>query len=73
LVEGGARLASSLFRSDLVDRILWFHAPGVIGGDGMPAVHALGIKHLAEMKRFRQMPPGPIAQEADVMTAFARR
>jgi diaminohydroxyphosphoribosylaminopyrimidine deaminase/5-amino-6-(5-phosphoribosylamino)uracil reductase len=68
LVEGGAGLASSLFRSDLVDRIFWFHAPGVIGGDGMPAVHALGIKHLAEMKRFRQMP-----LEADVMTALTKQ
>lgn len=46
LVEGGARLASSLMRSHLVDRVEWFRAPVVIGGDGYPAVAALGVDTL---------------------------
>jgi len=34
LVEGGAQLAAALLRAALVDRIAWFHAPAVMGGDG---------------------------------------
>src|SRR5262249_2763397 len=38
LVEGGARLAGALARAHLIDRLAWFHAPSLIGGDGIPAV-----------------------------------
>ena len=40
MVEGGGQLAAALLRADLVDRIAWFHAPAVMGGDGWPAVQA---------------------------------
>mgnify|MGYP002621981083 CR=1 FL=1 len=46
LVEGGARLAASLTRDRLVDRIEWFQAAKLIGGDGYPAIAGLGIKHV---------------------------
>jgi diaminohydroxyphosphoribosylaminopyrimidine deaminase / 5-amino-6-(5-phosphoribosylamino)uracil reductase len=52
LVEGGAQLAAALLRADLVDRIAWFHAPGVMGGDGWPAAQAFGVTSLAAMPRF---------------------
>jgi diaminohydroxyphosphoribosylaminopyrimidine deaminase/5-amino-6-(5-phosphoribosylamino)uracil reductase len=52
LVEGGAQLAAALLRDDLVDRIAWFHAPGVMGGDGWPAARAFGVTALADMPRF---------------------
>jgi diaminohydroxyphosphoribosylaminopyrimidine deaminase/5-amino-6-(5-phosphoribosylamino)uracil reductase len=48
LVEGGSALAAALLRARLVDRLVWFHAPLVIGGDGLPAVGALGADALAE-------------------------
>jgi diaminohydroxyphosphoribosylaminopyrimidine deaminase / 5-amino-6-(5-phosphoribosylamino)uracil reductase len=54
LVEGGGQLAAALLRADLVDRIAWFHAPAVAGGDGWPAVQAFGIETLAQMPRFRR-------------------
>ena len=38
LIEGGAQLAAALLRARLVDRLAWFHAPLLIGGDGTPAV-----------------------------------
>jgi len=53
LVEGGAQLAASLLRDDLVDRIAWFHAPAVLGADAWPAVQAFGVDRLADMPRFR--------------------
>lgn len=54
LVEGGGQLAAALLRADLVDRIAWFHAPAVMGGDGWPAVQAFGIETLDHMPRFRR-------------------
>lgn len=54
LVEGGGQLAAALLRADLVDRIAWFHAPAVMGGDGWPAVQAFGVQTLDQMPRFRR-------------------
>ncbi len=55
LAEGGAMLAASLLRADLVDELAWFHAPSVMGGDGLPAAQAFGITDLAAMPRFKPM------------------
>jgi diaminohydroxyphosphoribosylaminopyrimidine deaminase/5-amino-6-(5-phosphoribosylamino)uracil reductase len=52
LAEGGAKLAAALLRDKLVDRLAWFHAPGIIGGDGWPAAQAFGVAHLTDMPRF---------------------
>jgi diaminohydroxyphosphoribosylaminopyrimidine deaminase/5-amino-6-(5-phosphoribosylamino)uracil reductase len=46
LVEGGARLASSLMRSHLVDRVEWFRSTTVMGGDGYPAIAPLGVEQV---------------------------
>jgi diaminohydroxyphosphoribosylaminopyrimidine deaminase / 5-amino-6-(5-phosphoribosylamino)uracil reductase len=54
LVEGGGQIAAALLRADLVDRIAWFHAPAIMGGDGWPAVQAFGIEALDRMPRFRR-------------------
>jgi diaminohydroxyphosphoribosylaminopyrimidine deaminase/5-amino-6-(5-phosphoribosylamino)uracil reductase len=52
LVEGGAQLAGALLRAGLVDRVAWFHAPGVMGADGWPSTQSFGVEHLADMPRF---------------------
>jgi diaminohydroxyphosphoribosylaminopyrimidine deaminase/5-amino-6-(5-phosphoribosylamino)uracil reductase len=70
LVEGGAQLAAALLRADLVDRISWFHAPSIMGADGVPAVQALGIAALAAMPRFVR--ERSIALGADMLTEFRR-
>jgi diaminohydroxyphosphoribosylaminopyrimidine deaminase/5-amino-6-(5-phosphoribosylamino)uracil reductase len=71
LVEGGAELAASLLRADLVDRIAWFHAPTVMGGDAWPAVQAFGIDRLAAMPRFTRVAETALGD--DMLTEFARR
>ncbi|HXT81063.1 MAG TPA: dihydrofolate reductase family protein, partial [Acetobacteraceae bacterium] len=53
-VEGGGQIAAALLRAELVDRIAWFHAPAVMGGDGWPGVQAFGTKTLDLMPRFRR-------------------
>ena len=49
LSEGGAKLNASLFRSSLVDRLLWFRAPSLIGEEGIPSIGALGLDDLEKM------------------------
>jgi diaminohydroxyphosphoribosylaminopyrimidine deaminase/5-amino-6-(5-phosphoribosylamino)uracil reductase len=48
LVEGGANLATALLKAGLVDRLYWFRAPIVIGGDGLPGLTSLAVDRLAE-------------------------
>ncbi len=58
LVEGGGRLAAALLRRDLVDRLVWFRAPKIIGGDGTSAVAALGLAGLDGAPRFELVESG---------------
>lgn len=51
LVEGGADVAADLLRAGLVDRIAWFVAPSVLGGDALGAVGALGIGRASDARR----------------------
>ncbi len=55
LVEGGGGLAAALLAADLVDRVAWFRAPLLIGGDGRPAVAAFGVTALAAAPRFKRL------------------
>ena len=63
LAEGGARIAAALLRLGLVDRIAWFHAPAVMGGDGLPAAQAFGADVLAVMPRFHRVSCTPIGED----------
>jgi diaminohydroxyphosphoribosylaminopyrimidine deaminase/5-amino-6-(5-phosphoribosylamino)uracil reductase len=70
MVEGGGKLAASLIRADLVDRITWFHAPAIMGGDGWPAVQEFGLAELAALRRFK-----PLARSllgADLCSEYER-
>jgi diaminohydroxyphosphoribosylaminopyrimidine deaminase / 5-amino-6-(5-phosphoribosylamino)uracil reductase len=46
LVEGGASVATGMLRAGLVDRLVWIAAPVLLGGDGVPAVHGLGVRQV---------------------------
>jgi diaminohydroxyphosphoribosylaminopyrimidine deaminase/5-amino-6-(5-phosphoribosylamino)uracil reductase len=46
LVEGGGTVAAAALRARMVDRIVLFVAPAILGGDGVPAVQALGISRV---------------------------
>jgi diaminohydroxyphosphoribosylaminopyrimidine deaminase/5-amino-6-(5-phosphoribosylamino)uracil reductase len=70
LAEGGARLAATLLRAALVDRLAWFHAPAVMGSDGYPASAALGTEMLAAMPRFIRERAAPVGD--DMLTEFRR-
>jgi diaminohydroxyphosphoribosylaminopyrimidine deaminase/5-amino-6-(5-phosphoribosylamino)uracil reductase len=51
LVEGGGQLAAALLRARLVDRMHFFVAPVIIGGDGRPVLAGLGVTRLANAFR----------------------
>jgi diaminohydroxyphosphoribosylaminopyrimidine deaminase/5-amino-6-(5-phosphoribosylamino)uracil reductase len=70
LLEGGARLAAAFLRADLVDRLVLYQAPAIIGGDGIPAVQAMGVSLLAAMPRFRRVAETEVGD--DLLTEFLR-
>jgi diaminohydroxyphosphoribosylaminopyrimidine deaminase/5-amino-6-(5-phosphoribosylamino)uracil reductase len=69
-VEGGAQLAAALRRADLVDRIVWFHAPTVMGADGWPSAQAFGTAGLSTMPRFVRIDARPVGE--DMMTELRK-
>jgi diaminohydroxyphosphoribosylaminopyrimidine deaminase/5-amino-6-(5-phosphoribosylamino)uracil reductase len=51
LIEGGATLASALLKLGLVDRLLWYRAPSLMG-EGISAVASLGLNAIKDLPRF---------------------
>lgn len=48
LVEGGGGLAAALVRDGLVDELVWFAAPLLLGSEGRPALGSLALARLAD-------------------------
>lgn len=56
LVEGGGRLSGALLRAGLVDRLMLFAAPLLLGGsDGRPLFHGPGAARLADALRLHDL------------------
>jgi len=70
LVEGGGQLAAALLAADLVDRLVWYHAPAVLGGDALAAVRDMAISRLADMQRFERVAHRGIGH--DIRSEFRR-
>ena len=70
LVEGGSHIAASLLRLRLVDRLVWFRAPRLIGGDGLPAAVGFGVDRLEDMPKFERI--SIQAAGADVIETYVR-
>jgi diaminohydroxyphosphoribosylaminopyrimidine deaminase/5-amino-6-(5-phosphoribosylamino)uracil reductase len=71
LVEGGGRLAAALLRAGLIDRLVWFHAPVLLGGDAVPAIAELGLDALAKAPAFERVSSEIVGD--DVLTMFRVR
>lgn len=70
LVEGGAILATAFLKAGLVDRLYWFRAPIVIGGDGLPGVGPLEVDRLAQSVGLRCAGSRPLGN--DVLELYDR-
>jgi len=71
LVEGGGRLAAALLRAGLVDRLVWLHAPLLLGGDALAAIAALGLDRLAAAPGFERVSTEVLG--ADLCSTFRVR
>jgi diaminohydroxyphosphoribosylaminopyrimidine deaminase/5-amino-6-(5-phosphoribosylamino)uracil reductase len=71
LVEGGGHLAAAFARAGLIDRLVWVHAPMLIGGDGIPAIAEFGLDMLSEAPSFERLSTETVGD--DVLTVFRVR
>ena len=53
LLECGPRLASAFLKADLVDRVVWFVAPLLLGGSALAVVDDIGVGTLTDARRWR--------------------
>lgn len=70
IAEGGSELAAALILADLVDRIVWFRAPSLVGATGLPAIAGLGVEKLESAPRFRRQSVRPVGE--DLMETYVR-
>lgn len=62
LIEGGGIVAAAFLSLNLIDELVWFRGPSVIGGDGLPAIAAFGVEILTD---------SPVARRISVETMGA--
>lgn len=63
LIEGGGLVAASFLRAGLVDRLEWFRAPILLGGEGRPCVASLALAKLADAPTFRRVSAEPVGDD----------
>jgi diaminohydroxyphosphoribosylaminopyrimidine deaminase/5-amino-6-(5-phosphoribosylamino)uracil reductase len=71
LVEGGGHLAAAFVRAGLLDRLVWVHAPLLIGGDGIPGIAEFGLEVLLQAPSFERLATETVGD--DVLTVFRVR
>jgi len=70
MVEGGGRIIAGLLAAGLVDRLVWFRAAKLIGGDGVPAIAAFGVQALDGAPNFVKVSSRPAG--ADIVETYMR-
>lgn len=70
LIEGGGVLAASFLRAGLIDRLVWFHAPKIIGSDGREAVAVAGVRELVDALPFARRSVHQMGN--DIVEAYER-
>lgn len=52
MIEAGAQIAAAAVKAGIVDRIEWFRAPVILGGDGLDVISELGLESLEDAPMF---------------------
>ena len=56
LIEGGSRILASAFNQAVVDKVFFFYAPKILGGDdGIPICSGAGVERMAECIRINDI------------------
>lgn len=55
MIEGGATVAASALRAKIVDKVIFFYAPKILGGDGRAMIDGLGIRRVDRSLRVRHL------------------
>ena len=55
MIEGGATVAASALRAKVVDKVTFFYAPRILGGDGRAMIDELGIRRVNRSLRVRHI------------------
>jgi diaminohydroxyphosphoribosylaminopyrimidine deaminase/5-amino-6-(5-phosphoribosylamino)uracil reductase len=63
LIEGGSKVAASFLTKSLVDKIVFFYAPKIIGADGISMIAELGIAKVREAFLIRKIKLKAIGEE----------
>ncbi len=59
LVEGGATVAASALKARAVDKILFFYAPKILGGDGRVMIDNLNIRRVSQARVVKRLRVDP--------------
>jgi diaminohydroxyphosphoribosylaminopyrimidine deaminase/5-amino-6-(5-phosphoribosylamino)uracil reductase len=70
LAEGGSEVASSLVVADLLDEVVLFRAPVVVGPDGVRALAGTALSAIERSPRYRQIDMTKVGE--DVMRRYVR-
>jgi diaminohydroxyphosphoribosylaminopyrimidine deaminase/5-amino-6-(5-phosphoribosylamino)uracil reductase len=55
MIEGGATVAASALKAKVVDKVVFFYAPKILGGDGRVMIDGLGIRRVDRSLRVRHL------------------
>ncbi len=55
LLEGGSTINASMIKSKLVDKVMLFTSPKIIGDDGLGVIGKLGIKELNKVIKVKDI------------------
>ena len=66
MIEGGATIAASALRAKIVDKISFFYAPKIIGGDGRFMIDSLTVRRVTNAVQFRDLVVGRCGEDITV-------
>ena len=72
LIEGGGQVAAAALGEDVVDKVLFFYGPILLGGDGQAMIGTLGISQVAAGKKLHTVQVTQRGEDV-VVSAYVHR
>jgi diaminohydroxyphosphoribosylaminopyrimidine deaminase/5-amino-6-(5-phosphoribosylamino)uracil reductase len=63
MIEGGGATASRALKEGVVDKVLFFYAPKIIGGEGRDMIQTLGIRKIDQSKKIKNIEISDIGKD----------